>query len=205
MNTVTPTDGLRPGFFDPSIQSQRVFRGVLDAMARPGILVDLAVELAPPAPLDPATAAVALTLADYETPLWLDCGDGAAAQYLRFHCGCPMTAETGAGAFAIITAPAAMPPLSAFRAGCDEYPDRSATLIVQVPSLTAGPVWRLSGPGILGGIGLAVAGLPPAFRQWAEDNHALFPRGVDLIFTSGAALVALPRSTRLEGTSCMSR
>ena len=43
--------------------------------------------LTAPAPLDPATAAVLLTLVDNETPLWLDPAVAAARDWLAFHCG----------------------------------------------------------------------------------------------------------------------
>lgn len=201
MNAFTPTDGLLPGFSDPVIEAQRVFRAVLEAMARPGTIVDLPVALAPPAPLNPATAAVVLALADFETPLWLDAGAASepVAQYLRFHCGCPLTTQSRDAAFALITAPRTMPPLTAFNAGSDEYPDCSTTLILQVPTLTNGEAWQLSGPGIRDSVRLAPGGFPSGFRHWIADNHAQFPRGVDLIFTSGTTLAALPRSTVLEG------
>ena len=92
-----------------------------------------------------------------------------------------------------------MPPLSAFDAGTDEYPDRSATLIVQVRALIAGAGRRLTGPGIAGEARLEVDGLPESFWKWACDNHARFPRGVDVFMRAGQVLAALPRTTRVEG------
>lgn len=200
MTVSRPTDGLLPGLADPVLESQAVFRAVLDAMSHPGTIVDLAMTLSPPPPLDVATAAVALTLADYETALWLD--DGAAgpavADYLRFHCGCPLTRRCEEALFAIVATPAAMPPLESFQAGSDDYPDRSTTLIIQLPALGGGEAWRLRGPGIQEIATFSPAGLPSPFRSWVRENHALFPRGVDLILTSGSSLAALPRSTRWE-------
>jgi alpha-D-ribose 1-methylphosphonate 5-triphosphate synthase subunit PhnH len=34
--------------------------------------------------------------------------------------------------------------------------------------------------------------------EQARKNHALFPRGVDLLFVTADAVAALPRSTRVE-------
>lgn len=201
MTAIQTNDGLSPGFSEPVLDSQRVFRAVLEAMARPGTIVELPLHLAPPPPLDPATAAIALALMDYETPLWLDgaADTEAVGQYLRFHCGCPQTSEPAKAAFAIITDPAAMPPLSAFHVGSDEFPDQSTTVILQVPTLTAGDAWQLTGPGIRDSVRLAAGGFPKGFHRWILDNHELFPRGVDLVFTCGGLISALPRSTRLEG------
>ena len=81
---------LEAGFADPVRDAQRCFRAVLDAMARPGRIAHVS-GVTPPSPLDVATAAVALTLVDHETKLWLDPAAGAAREWLRFHCGAPLT------------------------------------------------------------------------------------------------------------------
>ena len=200
MSAILAADGLLPGLADPVLDSQRVFRAILDATSAPGTIHDLTLALTPPPPLNVATAALALALADYETPLWLDptANVPAAAAYLRFHCGSPLAAACGDAAFAIVADPASMPQLADFPAGCDQYPDRSATLIIQVAALTGGADWLLRGPGIRDSRTFAPRGLPAPFRGWVRDNHQMFPRGVDLIFTCGSSLAALPRSTRLE-------
>lgn len=206
MTALHPTDGLLPGFNNPVMDGQRVFRAVLEAMSRPGTIVELPLAVAAPPPLNPASAAILLALCDFETPVWLDpaAGSDALVRYLRFHCGCPLAADPALASFAVIAQPAAMPPLAAFHAGSDEFPDQSTTLIVQVDGLRGGPShhlqagYRLTGPGIREAACLAAAGLPAEFREWVKDNHGLFPQGVDLIFTDGRALAALPRSTRLE-------
>ncbi len=200
MTVIQPSDGLLPGFADPVLDSQRVFRAILDAMSHPGTIVALTLPMAAPPPFCAATAAAALTLADYETALWLDAtaSTPAALDYLRFHCGCPLADAGDGSAIAIIADPAAMPPLAAFQSGSDDYPDRSTTLIIQLPALSGGEKWFLRGPGIADVATFAPAGLPAAFPDWIRDNHALFPCGVDTIFTCGSSLAALPRSTRWE-------
>ena len=82
--------------------------------------------------------------------------------------------------------------------GTDEYPDRSTTLIVQVPELSAGRGPRLTGPGIDGARRLDVGGRPERVWRVVAENPSLFPRGVDLILAAGARVAALPRTTRVE-------
>ncbi|MBV8393892.1 MAG: phosphonate C-P lyase system protein PhnH, partial [Alphaproteobacteria bacterium] len=85
-----------------------------------------------------------------------------------------------------------------FAIGTDPYPDRSATLVIEVPDLRGGPATKWRGPGIDGRASVAIAGLVPDFwREWAT-NHSLFPCGVDLVFTAGTELCALPRSIAVE-------
>ena len=190
-----------PGLADPVLDGQRIFRSVLDAMAHPGRVVPLEPAPEAPRPLHPAATAVCLALLDFETPVWLD-PPGRTPEVvdgLRFGCACPFVEEPRAARFALIVDPHRMPPLTAFDGGTEEYPDRSATLIVQVDALATGASKRLRGPGIAAEERLLVEGLPE--RMWTElgDNHARFPRGVDLILAAPASLAALPRTTRLEG------
>lgn len=199
------TDDLLAGFADPVFDSQSVFRTVLDALAHPGSVYLLAPQPPAPAPLAPASTAICLALLDFETPLWLQAGLPGAqqqsiARHLRFHCGCPIVAEPRQARFALIHTAAAMLPLSSFHQGEIDYPDRSATLIVQVAGLYAdtGVGVRLRGPGIHSFTTLTVDGLPAEFwREWA-DHARHFPCGLDLIFVSGNRIAGLPRTTLME-------
>lgn len=193
--------GIGVGFADPVLDSQRAFRAVLDALAHPGRVVTLDRPDAPPPPLGPASAAVCLTLLDFETPVWLDtvAATAPAREYLRFHCGVPIVEASADARFALIANPAGMPPLNAFDAGTDERPDGSATLIVQVDGLVSGTGQQLSGPGIDGEARLGVEGLPHGFWDLVRANSARFPRGIDLLLCAGGRLAALPRTTHVEG------
>lgn len=193
--------GLRPAFASPVHGAQRAFRQILQAMARPGTIQDCGGELDPPSRLSPAMASVCLTLADADAPLWLSpaLSTDAAVGYLKFHCNAPMLDEVGRASF-VLADGAGMPALDACALGDDRYPDRSATLVVEVPRLsTEGPgVWVLRGPGIETTATLATEGLPGDFPARWRDNAARYPCGVDLILTCGSRLAALPRTTRID-------
>jgi alpha-D-ribose 1-methylphosphonate 5-triphosphate synthase subunit PhnH len=182
-----------------ALDSQAAFRAVMRANSRPGRVERIGPVPAPIA-LMPATAAFLRALADYETPVWLDKGlteTPAVGDWLRFETGAPVTADPADAAFAVISAPARMPPLERFASGTPDYPDRSTTVILQVTHF-GGPVMSLSGPGIRGTASFAADPLPPDFPQRAAANRALFPRGIDFIFTAGEKIAALPRSTHVS-------
>ena len=192
-----------PGFDQPVFDSQRVFRSVLDAMAHPGRVLEIDTDVEPTGLLQPAAAAACLTLADIDTPVWIQPGSPGAeyattARFLGFHCNCPITNDPAAAAFAVIHSPLRMPALCGFRLGEADYPDRSTTLLIQVTGFDAPASVTLSGPGILDSRSLAVAGLSSGFWNEWRDNGALFPRGVDVLFMSGCRIAALPRTTRVE-------
>lgn len=182
---------LSGGFADPAIQSAHAFRSVMEAMARPGTIHSIT-GAEPPAPLSRAAGAVLLTLCDAETPVYLagaaDCD--AVRAWLAFHTGAPLTGPSHC-MFALGTWEA-LAPLTAYPIGTSEYPDRSATLIVDSADLTASGA-TLTGPGIKDSIALSLPDIE-AFRS----NRALFPLGLDFIFTCGSQLAALPRSTEVS-------
>ncbi len=184
-----------PGFADPVGEAQTTFRAVLDAMSRPGRLHHVGEHLTAPAPLGSATAAVLLTLIDNETPLWLDGAAMPARDWLVFHCGAVIADMPAAAAFALALA---LPDLTALPAGSHEAPESSATLILQISALGTGKRYRLSGPGLREPALLAASGLPADFVAIWQQNHALYPRGVDIVLCAGTTLTALPRSVSIE-------
>jgi alpha-D-ribose 1-methylphosphonate 5-triphosphate synthase subunit PhnH len=184
-----------PGFADPVGQAQATFRAVLDAMARPGRLHRAGERLVAPAPLAPATAAVLLTLADNETPLWLDASAHAARDWLAFHCSAAVVDRLERATFAVSLS---LPDLAALPAGSHQAPETSATLILQLPELGRGHRYRLNGPGLREPELLSASGLPTEFIPAWQRNHALYPRGVDIILCAGTTLTALPRSVSVE-------
>jgi alpha-D-ribose 1-methylphosphonate 5-triphosphate synthase subunit PhnH len=189
------------GFAEPVLAAQATFRGVMDAMARPGTIYRLS-GVAAPMPLSASAAAIALTLLDYETPFWLDAplaDTGDVARFISFHTGARVTADPAAAAFAFVAAPAAAPPFADFAQGSAEYPDRSTTLVLQVTRLGEGDGMVLRGPGIAGTRRLAASPLPADFLDQLADNRARFPRGVDVLLAAPDAIAGLPRSLQVAG------
>jgi alpha-D-ribose 1-methylphosphonate 5-triphosphate synthase subunit PhnH len=191
---------LAPGFADPVFDSQSVFRAVLSALSRPGLPVPLATALAPPAPLTPELAAVALALADPDAPLWLDAslsGVPAVAAYLRFHTGAPIVPDPADAAFALVAESLQAPSFGELATGDDLYPDRSTTLVVAVESLAGGLPMRLRGAGIRQDVTVSASPLPERFVEGIRANAATFPRGIDCLLVSGGQVVGIPRSSRV--------
>ena len=190
---------LGAGFADKVLCAQSTFRLVMDAMARPGGVQRIAAVSGVPSPMMRGAAAIALTLFDHDTPVWLDQRMSATrdvGKWLRFHTGAPVVADPAACSFALIGEGSALPALDRFAFGTNEYPDRSTTLIVQVGSLTQGAAIELSGPGIDGTTVLRAAVEPADLFERLAINRVLFPRGVDVVLVADDAVVAIPRTTR---------
>ncbi|MEX0285082.1 MAG: phosphonate C-P lyase system protein PhnH [Paracoccaceae bacterium] len=185
------TEALRGGFANQPVEAAFAFRAAMTAMARPGTVQDIS-GAEPPAPLSVAAGTLILTLCDPETGLALcgACDTQAVRDWVAFHTGAsivtPDRADFAVGDWA------ALQPITGFRIGTPEYPDRSATLIVEMDALrNEGAI--LSGPGIRDTARLA---LPDAAAM--ARNGMLYPLGLDFYLTSGAQVAAVPRSTRIE-------
>ena len=182
---------LSGGFANAPIEAARAFRAAMTAMARPGTIV-AAEGAAGPAPLSRAAATILLTLADAETPVHLAGSWDAPVirDWLTFHCAAPLV-DARRAMFALGDW-ASLAPLHRFAIGSPEYPDRSATLIVEMAALDAAGA-RLAGPGIETAAALSLPEVA-AFQA----NRALFPLGLDFYFCAGDRLAALPRTTSVE-------
>ncbi|MCM5682872.1 phosphonate C-P lyase system protein PhnH [Schlegelella sp. S2-27] len=228
MNTAAPALANLPlGFADAVHGTQTSFRGLLDAMARPGRVHRLesatAHQLQFPPAISPAMAALLLTLCDADTRVWISPAFGAGAAHIhafgRFHTGLVSVDDLRRAQFAFL--PASDAPERALRElphGSDEVPQDGATLVIDTPLLaaqeedadgrTTGPLdreaadatpWvRLTGPGVQHAHRLAVGGLGLAFWRARQALQTRFPRGVDVVFTCGERVAAVPRSTQVE-------
>jgi len=204
-NNGMQADTLTAGFARPVANAQHAFRAVLQALSRPGLPVELDADAQGPA-LAPATAQILLALTDHDTPVWWSSGaqDARQATWLGFHTGAPATGEAGQAQFAVVRAEGgdqdAAPgvALSLLSAGTDEQPERSGTLLWELPDLRGGPTTIWCGPGINGQVSVRLAGLPAGFwTQWAR-NQASFPLGVDVLFIQGRHCIGLPRSIHVR-------
>jgi alpha-D-ribose 1-methylphosphonate 5-triphosphate synthase subunit PhnH len=197
---MTMVAGLSTGFADSVVSAHSTFRSVMDAMARPGSVQKIVAAAGTPWPLMAGTAAIALTLFDHDTPIWLDrrmSETPDVANWLKFHSGAPVVTDPSVCGFAVVVDGATLPDLERFSFGTAEYPDRSTTLILQVESLTQGCAYELHGPGINGAVVLRAKIEPKDLFERLAVNATLFPRGIDVVLVSADEIVAIPRTTRL--------
>ncbi len=193
---------LPAGFADKVLSAQTTFRSVMDAMARPGSVQRVTVAVGTPQHLMRGTAAIALTLFDHDTAIWLDpllAETAEVTKWLRFHSGAPVIADPSVADFALVSEASALPPLDRFSFGSNEYPDRSTTLVLQVESLARGLPYQLRGPGIDGSATLHANITPVDLFERLAINAALFPRGIDIVLVADDMIVAIPRTTRCIG------
>jgi alpha-D-ribose 1-methylphosphonate 5-triphosphate synthase subunit PhnH len=197
---MTTVAELPAGFADKVLSAQSTFRSVMDAMARPGSVQRVTAAVGAPAGMMRGAAAIALTLFDHDTPIWLDAAMSATsdvAKWLKFHTSAPVVADSSIASFALVGDARNLPALDRFAFGSNEYPDQSTTLILQVESLTQGSTFEVKGPGIDGTALLQAMLQPRDLFQRLTINEGLFPRGLDVVLVHDDLIVAIPRTTRL--------
>ncbi|MEM9602791.1 MAG: phosphonate C-P lyase system protein PhnH [Pseudomonadota bacterium] len=185
------THALEGGFTQPDVQAAHAFRGIMAALARPGTVHRLS-GAAPPTPLSAAAAACLLTLCDTDTPVHLagDIDTPAVHDWMAFHTGAPRVDRSDC-AFAVGRWEQLLP-LADYPVGTPAYPDRSATLIVELDALTQSGA-TLRGPGIRDTAHVSLPDIS-AFQR----NHRQYPLGLDFVFACGDQVAALPRSTEVN-------
>ncbi len=187
---------LIPAFTDPVAESQNVFRILLKALSEPGQIHELSqtIQLVQ---LNQASYAIALTLLDNSTTVWLSpaLADTKIKQNLAFHCGCKFVAEPGQAMFAFITA-ADIEVFSKLATGTDRDPEFSCTAIVQINELNTGVQRIWAGPGIKDHKKVALDIDQKFWSIRAQKNE--FPRGIDIFFIAKNQVLGLPRSTRIQ-------
>jgi alpha-D-ribose 1-methylphosphonate 5-triphosphate synthase subunit PhnH len=190
------------GFAHESFGSQEVFRVSLDALSHPGRTFDVPINAELPNVGYGASAVVLLGILDSDTRVWLSphLARGAVAFWLKFHTGCKLVKDPEEADFLWVSYRLgdSLPSLDCLRLGSDQYPDQSATCILEINSFelnTQGLM--LSGPGIDGNQQVRMDGLPHDFDVQWESNHSIFPRGVDMLLTTQTQVMGLPRTTKL--------
>jgi alpha-D-ribose 1-methylphosphonate 5-triphosphate synthase subunit PhnH len=190
---------LMTAFSLPVQDAQQSFRRLLKAMSEPGAIVALHSLQQGWAPLNIATTSVLLTLADNDTPVWVSeaLTSEATAQNVRFHTNSPLAPAPELAQFAVANDSISSVQLNALAQGTDVAPDASATLILQVSSLSGGRMLRLTGAGIQEERMIAPQLPDCVIHELTERPHP-FPLGIDLILTCGERLLAIPRTTHVE-------
>ncbi|MET4213851.1 phosphonate C-P lyase system protein PhnH [Bradyrhizobium sp. LA2.1] len=183
--------------------AQASFRVILRAFSHPGKVIAMPPISHAPRPMSQSMLSAALCLLDGEVSTWLDPAFRTKdiEEFLRLRTGVSISSHPMDVDFALIGDANEMPDLERFRAGTLLAPNRSATLLIQLPSLVGGVPISLYGPGIEAMKSVSPSGLPSWFWSSWETNAAQFPLGVDVLFVDGGSVLGLPRSVR-RGTPC---
>jgi len=181
---------------DPTIRGHESFRNLLQAFARPGAVRHLHPDCRDG---DEAVGIVAECLLDAECSIGSACVelDGTAVLLAR-RTGCRRV--DAALADFVLAGSGVGAALATLRTGDPDYPDRGATEVYRVESVSDdGGDWLWSGPGVATSRSPRIDGLDAGELAALREINSAYPQGVDALFVArDGAILAMPRSTRLE-------
>ena len=198
------------GLPEPINTSQVIFRRTLKAMSEPGTIVDIE-QSHGVANLSPAMYALALSLLDQQTTLYLSAAlkNESVCKNLQFHTDVPLVNDPQSAMFVIANADE-ITELSYFNKGTDESPEMSCSLVLQVEYLTNttaqfmntdnenSTLLKLEGPGIQAEKYIRIAKLSTPLLDYLTQRPDAFPKGLDFYFVSNKQLLCLPRTTKVS-------
>lgn len=190
--------------------TQKVFRSILDSMARPGKINSLQPFPLPCAVRGKTSAASILgiicTLLDIEVSFWIVApGLKGLIGDIEFYTNARLVSLTEAD-YIVMSARDDPRILLEAKRGSLNYPDDSATIILEVDGISDVPFQggatalslMLEGPGILQRKAFFVDGITESFIRTLETINAEFPLGLDLILVSRHRIACIPRSTTIK-------
>jgi alpha-D-ribose 1-methylphosphonate 5-triphosphate synthase subunit PhnH len=174
------------------------FQAVVTALEHPGAVVHLPKFNDSPWPLNIASTALLTTWVNPETPVWTDlCWASDPAAWLQQTCACSLVTEPCMARVAFVADPLRIPPLWQFSLGEDDRPERSTTLVLQVPGFSGTNGRHRYVPVGSRRLKAKPTGLPLRFWSNWEDQRRYPPLGIDVFCTCADTMIALPRGLQL--------
>lgn len=179
--------------------TQQAFRKVLEALSFPGEINLLDECPNDMAPLISQTALVCMTLLDSEVSFYVN--NDNISKTIHAYTGSHSIGVSNAD-FIIIPLPTStdeiLVKLNQAKIGDLVSPHKSATVILEVESLTTGFNYELNGPGIKGTVQLNCSVSPEVIKKRKAIN-AEYPLGIDIILIDPQGnVVGLPRTTQIR-------
>lgn len=188
--------------FNKVFDTQKIYRLMLDAMARPGKITDLpSLDIYPPSGLSGYVASLAFTLLDGDTTFAVLPENGLWQDYLAVNTGARAAAPTVAD-FILLAGQRHAPQISDFNRGSLLAPEGGSTLFILVDGIAAdagGVRLTLTGPGIDGQAAVMIDGLVLANLESILSLNQEYPLGVESFLVDRRGhLLAIPRSTAVS-------
>ena len=178
-------------FSEKSINSSIAFRSLVNATSYPGRTFQIN-KLNKPSVLSNAAATILITLCDNESNVYLskDYSTDEVKDWLIFNTGAIVSDKQSAD-FAVGDWESLLP-LDEFKTGVPEYPERSATLIIEESNYNKIQC-NINGPGIKDKLQIDL----PNPELFIKNSH-LYPLGLDFYFTNDLKILSIPRSTKIN-------
>ena len=199
---------VRETAFDDVFDSQTVFRILLNAMSRPGVLVPMkeCAYRSQPAGFLPPVLSIMKTLCDHRVSFSLGSAGSRPdwVRYLEVNLATPFRGPSEAD-YVIFDGAGFEGDFSLLKRGTLEFPESSATALLcvgrlesQPAELDSGVTLLLSGPGVKTSVSISVSGLDPRYLEERARANRFYPLGIDIFLVDERGRVAgIPRTSKV--------
>jgi|GEM_PF-757935 len=183
-------------FCHPIVDTQRAFRRISKAMSEPGMTVSLP-EASAWGKTSVAATAVLMTVVNRDTCLLIDekLRDESLINYVQDYTGSQIT--DGADADVVLLHGKTTVDIAALFSAGQMSPGKNRTIIIDVAGLSGGLTMRLHGLDMMEPRAIAPQ-LPESVLQYLRKRDGHCQQRLDLIFTCGENMMALPHNVDVE-------
>lgn len=190
--------------YNSIFDSQRHFRTILDAMARPGTIHRIKdQQINPPDDLHRVSAYIGFALLNAEVTFYIDGVRKQIAYYFTINTFSRESLCSEAN-FLFLTGSSSTDIIDTAKSGNLLYPERGATLVIDIDTVSSVPLVHghgltLQGPGVENEISFFIEGISLSLIAAIKEKNEEFPLGVDVILTDRHNdFVCIPRSSKIS-------
>lgn len=190
--------------YNEVFDAQIHFRTILDCMSRPGKVNHIGeIKIQTPAEWHPASALVAFALLNRDVTFYANNNSQIIAEYLTVNTSANPTAVNKAD-FVFINGLDNGEVLLNTNIGVLEYPEKSATVIIDVENIYDVPKDQtheiiLQGPGVETEKRVYVRNISSSILEALKEQNSEYPLGVDVILTDREGnIMCIPRSNNFS-------
>lgn len=196
-------------YFDEVFDTQTAFRSIMQALARPGQLqkLDAMKKLNPPKPLNAATACIGLTLMSQDSLFHVEEQQfPQGKEYFSVNTSARFC-EISEAAFLYIQGQDSTATIAKAHTGLLEYPETSATVIIDVMAMSEEPMadalaLNMQGPGVLDEKTVFIKGINPEILGMIQAKNGEYPLGIDVFMTDKKnQVLGIPRTNQFKWKS----
>ncbi len=187
--------------YNEVFDSQKIFRKIMDSMARPGKINNLDdLDINPPSGLNKSSALIGFALLNSDVTFFTLNNQDEVNEYIKINTSSVPVSKVENAGYIFIKGNASGEIIRNARKGELEYPEDGATIIIDVEKIVKAPVDKtfeliLKGPGVKSEETVYIKGITYEILEEVKLANNEYPLGVDIILSdSDANILCIPRT-----------
>ena len=196
---------IREIHYNEVFDSQKIFRKIMDSMARPGKInniVDL--QLNPPSLLNRSSALIGFALLNSDVTFFSENNRDEVNEYLKINTSSIPVSNVESADYVFISGNSVSEVIRNAKMGELEFPEDSATIIIDVDKIIKSPTDQsfeiiLKGPGVKSEEVVYVKGITNELLEEIKIANSEYPLGIDIILSdTDGNIICIPRTNNFN-------